>query len=173
MTRAILLAATLILSTHLAHGRLGETVGELEARYGHSIQTVEPLPGEESVAFYKYQDFGIKVTFVNGKSAQEIYIHQDRKTPLSEREIQSFLDLNSMGERWEKSSKHWFAKIEADEIGWRLGGPDPKDWVALAVYFPKPLGDVAPWLSVETIEYARKHRPISSNQSMKPRPQTK
>ena len=171
--RAILLAAALVLSTHQAHGRLGETAGELEARYGQSIKTFESLPaGEESLA-YKYNDFSIKVTFVDAKSAQEIYIHQDRKTPLNEKEIQSFLDLNSMGKRWEKSSKYWFAKIEADEIGWRLGGPDPKDWVALAVYFPKPLGDVAPWLSVETIEYARKHRPISSNQSMKPRPQTK
>jgi hypothetical protein len=162
MMRAILLAASLILSVHQAHARLGETAAELEARYGHSIgQRLER--GEES-RVYKYEDFSIKVTFLNGKSAQEIYIHQDRKTPLSEKEIQSFLDLNSMGKRWEKYSKHWVAEIEADEIGWRLGGPDVKDWVAVAIYFPKPLADAAPWLSVETIEYARKHRPNSSNQ---------
>jgi hypothetical protein len=156
MMRAKLLAAALVLSTHQAHGRLGETAGELEARYGQSIKTFDSLPaGEESLA-YKYNDFSIKVTLVDGKSAQEIYIHQDRKTPLNEKEIQSFLDLNSMGKRWEKSAK------SQEAFGWRLGGPGPKDWVALAIYFPKPSGDVAPWLCVETIQYAKKHRSLSN-----------
>ena len=88
------------------------------------------------------------VTFIDGKSAQEIYVHRDLKTPLSETEIQSFLDLNSAGKRWEKSN----------EIPvWSLGGPEPKDWLAMAAYFPKSPQYVAPGLGIMTILYAKKH----------------
>src|SRR6266581_2877704 len=100
----MLLAAVLMLSTHHTFGRLGETPGELETRYGRGSKTVEAQPGEVALE-YKYKDFLIMVTFIDGKSVQEIYVHRDLKTPLSETEIQSFLDLNSTGKRWEKSSE--------------------------------------------------------------------
>ena len=74
MLRAIfLVAAGLMLSAHHTHGRLGETAGELEARYGRGSKTADAQPGEAALE-YKYKDFLIMVTFVGGKSAQEIYV---------------------------------------------------------------------------------------------------
>src|SRR5258708_4183043 len=144
MLRAIiLLAVALMLSSRHAQGRLGETTTELETRYGPGSRTVEAQPGEAALE-YKYKDFLIMVTFVDGKSAQEIYVHRDLKTPLTDSEIQSFLDLNSMGKQWEKSP----------EIPvWSLGGPDPKDWLAMAAYFPKSPQYVAPGLGIMTAAY--------------------
>jgi hypothetical protein len=148
MLRAIILfAVVLMLSSHHAQGRLGETATELETRYGPGSRTVEAQPGEAALE-YKYKDFLIMVTFIDGKSAQEIYVHQDLKTSLSETEIQLFLDLNALGKHWEKSP----------EIPvWSLGGSEPKDWIAMAAYFPKSPQYVAPGLGIMTIAYAKKH----------------
>jgi hypothetical protein len=149
----ILLALTLTLSSHLAKGRLGETAGELETRYGPGRKTIEAPLGEAAVE-YKDKDFLVMVTFVDAKSTQEIYVHQDLKTPLADGEIQSFLDLNSMGKHWEKSP----------EIPvWSLGGPEPKDWIAMAAYFPKSPQYLAPGLAVMTIDYAKKHGYVPKN----------
>ena len=143
----ILFAAAVGLFARPANGRLGDTAAELETRYGRGTKTVEAQLGEAALE-YKYKDFLVMVTFVDGKSAQEIYVHQDMKTALSESEIQSFLDLNAFGKHWEKSP---------DIPVWSLGGSEPKDWIAMAAYFPKSPRYVAPGLGIMTIAYAKTH----------------
>jgi len=148
MLRAyLLLVASVIVSSSHLDARLGETPGELETRYGGGATTIDAPLGEAALK-YKYKDYLIMVTFVDGKSAQEIYVHQDFRTELSKVEIQSFLDLNAFGRQWERSP---------DIPVWSLGGTEPKDWIAMAAYY-KPPQHVAPGLGIMTIDYAKKHR---------------
>jgi hypothetical protein len=130
-----------------ASARLRDTKAQVEERFGRSTKTAQAQPGEEALE-YRYKDFIVIVTFVAGKSEQEIFVHQDLKTPLSDSEIQSLLDMNSFGQRWEKS-----AEIPV----WSLAGSDPHGWVALAAYFPKSPQYVAPGLGIMTADYAKKH----------------
>jgi len=107
MFRAITLIFLIVsVSAHDAPARLSETKAQLDARYGPSVKKLQADPGEEMFE-YRHADFFVVVTLVRGKSESEIYAHQDGKTPLSEREIQSFLDINSFGKHWErKISRH-------------------------------------------------------------------
>ena len=144
---ATLICASAWLITQHADARLGETKAELDARYGPSVKRLEADPGEEMLE-YRHKDLFVLVTFVQGKSESEIYGHQDGKTPLSQNEIQSFLNINSFGKHWEKSP----------EIPvWSLGGSDPRTWVALAAYYPKSPHIIAPGLGIMTTGYAKQH----------------
>jgi hypothetical protein len=126
---------------------LRDTKAQVEARYGHSNKAAEAQSGEEALE-YRYKDFIVIVTFVGGKSAQEMFVHQDFKTPLTESEIKLLLDMNSLGQRWEKSP----------EIPvWSLGRSDPHTWLALAAYLQKSPQYVAPGLGIMTADYAKKH----------------
>lgn len=143
-------ATAFVLACALAHQAgacLHETTAQIEGRYGRSTKPAQAQPGEEARE-YRYKDFIVIVTFVEGKSAQELFVHQDFKSPLSDSEIQSLLDMNSLGQRWEKSP---------DIPVWSLGGDDPHTWVALAAYFPKSPQYVAPGLGIMTADYAKKH----------------
>jgi hypothetical protein len=134
-------------STQPLLARLGETKGQLDARYGASVKQLKADSGEEMFE-YRHSDFFVVVTFVRGKSESEIYAHQDGKTPLSEKEIKSFLNINSFGKHWERSP---------DIPVWSLGGSDPSTWIALAAYYPKSPNIVAPGLGIMTITYAKQH----------------
>ena len=148
MFRAITLIFLIVsVSAHDAPARLSETKAQLDARYGPSVKKLQADPGEEMFE-YRHADFFVVVTLVRGKSESEIYAHQDGKTPLSEREIQSFLDINSFGKHWERSP---------DIPVWSLGGSDPSTWIALAAYYPKSPHIVAPGLGIMTITYAKQH----------------
>lgn len=126
---------------------LRETKDEIQRRYGQSENAPQSPSGDESVE-YRYKDFIVIVTFVAGKSEQEIFFHRDLKTPLSEGEIQSLLALNSFGQQWERSP---------ELPVWSLGGSDPRNWVALAAYYPQSAQHAAPALGIMTTDYARKH----------------
>src|SRR4051794_18483918 len=90
MSRGLtILTACLVVWAHQANARLGETPGELGTRYGGGAKTIDAPPGETALE-YKYKDFLIMITFVDGKSAQEIYVHHDLKTELSDSESSRF-----------------------------------------------------------------------------------
>ncbi len=146
MMRALTLICVLAcLSIQDAHARLFETEREVLARYGGIAKKLKAGPGEEMFV-YQQGDFFVVVAFVNGKSAMEVYGHRDGKTPLSTKEMRSFLDLNSFGQHWRKSP---------DIPLWSLGGWNPRSWTALAACYPKS-PHTAPGLGVMTFSYARK-----------------
>jgi hypothetical protein len=144
---ATLIFVSACLITQHAGARLGETKAQLDARYGRSVKKLQADPGEEMFE-YRHKDLFVLVTFVHGKSEMEIYAHQDGKTPLTQNEIESFLNINSFDKRWEKS-----AEIPV----WSLGGSDPRTWIAMAAYYPKSPHIIAPGLSIMTTGYAKQH----------------
>src|SRR5262249_58817919 len=131
MLRALIVGGLLALAASRANARLWETIPQTEARYGRALQTFPgDAPGEEERK-YRYKDFYILVTFLDGRSDDEWYFHMDGKTPLSDGEIQFFLSMASGGKRWQKSSD------VRDEPAWTLGGSSLERWSALAVSYPQ------------------------------------
>jgi hypothetical protein len=150
MLRALTLAVLLALVTSRANARLWETIPQTEARYGHSLQTFPgDAPGEEERK-YRYKDFYILVTFLDGQSDEEWYFHVDGKAPFSDREIQFFLSMTSGGKPWQKSSD------VSDEPVWTLGGSSVESSKAIAAYYPKLPGTTIPGFGIYTIARAKK-----------------
>ena len=150
MLRALILAALLALVASRANARLWETIPQTEARYGHVLQTFRgDAPGEEERK-YRYKDFYILVTFLDGRSDDEWYFHMDGKTPLNDGEIQFFLSMTSNGKPWQKSND------VSDEPMWALGGSKVESWKAVAAYFPKLPGTTIPGFGIYTIARAKK-----------------
>ena len=147
MLRALILVALLALVTSRANARLWETISQTETRYGSALQTfLGDNPAEEQRK-YRYKDFYILVTFVNGRSEDEWYFHLDGKTPLSEQDIQFFLSMTSDGKPWQKPS---------DELVWTLGGSSIENWKAVAAYYPKLPGTSIPGLGIYTLVGAKR-----------------
>ena len=77
MLRTLILGALLALVTSRANARLWETIPQIEARYGHALETSPgDAPGEEDRK-YRYKDFYVLVTFLYGRSDVEWYFHTD------------------------------------------------------------------------------------------------
>ena len=148
MLRALILAALLALAASRANARLWETIPQTEARYGRALQTFPgDAPGEEQRK-YRYKDFYVLVTFLDGRSDDEWYFHMDGKTPLNDGEIQFFLSMTSGGKPWQKSR-------DVSDV-WALGGSNVESWKAVAAYFPKLLGTTIPGFGIYTIARAKK-----------------
>jgi hypothetical protein len=146
MLRALTLTALIMLVSSRATARLWETVPQTEARYGRALQTFPgDAPGEEERK-YRYKDFYVLVTFLDGRSDDEWYFHVDGKTPLGDREIQFFLSMTSGGKPWQNPS----------ELLWTLGGSSVESWKAVAAYFPKLPGTTIPGFGIYTIARAKK-----------------
>src|SRR5262249_20024110 len=146
MLRALILAALLALAASRANARLWETIPQTEARYGRALQTFPgDAPGEEERK-YRYKDFYILVTFLDGRSDDEWYFHMDGKTPLSDVEIQFFLSMTSGGKPWRNPS----------ELLWTLGGSSLESSKAVAAYYPKLPGTTIPGFGIYTIARAKK-----------------
>ena len=144
MLRAITLVAVLAIGSAHVHARLWETIAQTEARYGKSVAK---FPGEqrgEEERKYRYKDFYILVTFLNGRSDDEKYFHTDAKTAFNERDIQFFLKMTSDGKAWQKS--------ETLPI-WTLGGSAVDSWKAIAAHYPKAS---VPGFGISTMTRAKK-----------------
>src|SRR6516164_11688700 len=146
MLRALILAALLALVTSRANARLWETISQTEARYGGALQTFTGDNPAEEQRKYRYKDFYVLVTFLDGRSDDEWYFHVDGKTPLGDREIQFFLSMTSGGKPWQNPS----------ELLWTLGGSSVESWKAVAAYFPKLPGTTIPGFGIYTIARAKK-----------------
>jgi hypothetical protein len=148
MLRTLILAALLALAASRANARLWETIPQTEARYGRALQTFPgDAPGEEERK-YRYKDFYVLVTFLDGRSDDEWYFHMDGKTPLSDREIQFFLSMTSGGKPWQKSR-------DVSDM-WSLGDSNVESWKAMAAYYPKLPGTTIPGFGIYTIARAKK-----------------
>jgi hypothetical protein len=146
MLRALTIIGLLALVIPRAEARLWESIAQTEARYGRALQKFPgDAPGEEERK-YRYKDFYILVTFLDGHSDDEWYFHVDGKTPLSERDIQFFLSMTSDRKPWQNPS----------ELLWTLGGSSLESSKAVAAYYPKLPGTAIPGFGIYTIARAKK-----------------
>ena len=104
-------------------------------------------PGEEERK-YRYKDFYILVTFLDGRSDDEWYFHVDGKTAISDSEIQFFLSMTSGGKPWQKSN-------DVSDM-WSLGDSSVESWKAVAAYYAKLPGTTIPGFGIYTIARAKK-----------------
>ncbi len=142
MLRTLLfLFSSLIASSVTA--RLWETESEIEARYSKPVEKSEDFLEQGKLYTYRFKGFLVMITFEDGKSQNEFYIHEDRKAPFTEKEIQFFLDLNSMGDQWHK---------DTNDPMWILG-----DRKALAAYYEHLGRSDTPGLSICTNDHAKRH----------------
>ena len=91
-----------------AHARLGETVAQIEARYGKPSETSSN--GVRSSASYSKDGIAVKVDFVNRASWQETYCkpsadQQGAFEPFLRKEIDAFLEANAAGQAWDGPTK--------------------------------------------------------------------
>lgn len=74
-----------------AQGRIGETEGQIQARYGEAISVMSPQPGGGLTKCYPANPFLVSVTFLNGRSVREMIVKND-KSKMDDAEIQRFLE---------------------------------------------------------------------------------
>ena len=146
MLRALTLFVVAAVVVPRADARLWETIAQTEGRYGRALQKFAGERRGEEERKYRYKDFYILVTFLDGRSDDEKYFHVDGKTPFSDRDIQFFLNMTSGGKPWRKSS---------DLEVWTLGGATPENWKALAAYYPKVPGTTIPGFGICTYTRAK------------------
>ena len=93
--------SALLLCGVTAFARIGETEAQIEKRYG------KPTSSSPSTKGYFYNDFFIIVTFDNGVSGIETYEKRNR-APLSDVEIESLLEANGGGTKWQEPIRNGF-----------------------------------------------------------------
>jgi hypothetical protein len=148
MCRVITLAAVVtMLLPRFAHARLWETVAQIESRFGPPVQTWPRKAGEQDRR-YRYKQYRILVTYADGKSASELYMHADSAAPFADAEVKSLLAEHSLGNRWERPRA---------EPMWYMTAPGKSEQIAAAAYYPKlpRVGD--PAFTILTATYARRH----------------
>jgi len=87
------------LSAPTASAYLWESQAVIE-RYGQPIKTTG-YPDDRAYT-YAFENFQIEIKFFDHVSHEETYSHSDRKTALSDSDIQHILEMNSAGSRWRK-----------------------------------------------------------------------
>ena len=101
-----------------AHARLGETVAQVEARYGKpdlpkkNASASNREPTENPLRHYLHDGIIIEVRFLNGISVEETYrqtVRDDRNdVHLSKKDIETILNANSNGRLWtDEKNGHW------------------------------------------------------------------
>lgn len=100
---ALLLTLILTLAA-TASARIGETVEQLDARYGKPIRTTAGPTGAARFEKRTYKNEGLEIAvFVYlGRSHQEIFKKPDGE--LSQEQVQKILTDNSFGSQWERTS---------------------------------------------------------------------
>ncbi len=57
----------------VAHARLGETIAQIEVRYGKPIKGSDPIKPAVIAGCYMKAGYGIVIGFMNGKSCYEVF----------------------------------------------------------------------------------------------------
>jgi hypothetical protein len=104
--RLIISLVAAFIAAASCNAALMETPKQLVARYGKPFR----VDGGGSVQLFRTRTFTINVNFIERKSRSETYIPRVRRL-LTQREIDSFLQLNSFGSIWPPAP---------DQGGWRL-----------------------------------------------------
>ena len=148
MLRAHILIFVVAVLSSRADARLWETVAQAETRFGRPVEISRgQAPGEEDRR-YAWKDFVVLVTYVGGKTENELYAHREIRKPFSDGEVQSLLKISSAG-KWSRPGS---------ERIWYLIGSDGKTQIAAAAYFPKLPRVNAPAFMAFTVSYSRRHR---------------
>jgi hypothetical protein len=95
---------TLFAGCALAHGDLGDTLPQIEARYGPAQETKQDVTTGALVKYYVHDGFGIAVKFLESKSQSESYI-KGRKADFTDPEIAALLKANALGSDWQSVYK--------------------------------------------------------------------
>jgi hypothetical protein len=109
---AVMMKATLfclLLVTTTAYARLGETVQEVETRYGKPLRNFKSESPATVAKVYEKNGFRIIVGFYQDKSYYEQFWKPDPKKPnsflpISETERETLLRANCAGCQWEKNT---------------------------------------------------------------------
>lgn len=145
MKRLLLIALLLAGAGSQAIAALGETLAEVEARYGKPVTVENGRTGRESKRFYKHDGYRITVRFLDGKSHFEEYTKEDlANMAISDDEMKALLMKNCLGLEWTR-----LRSTQSDpmmEKNWELNIPDRTVAVASSKF---PYGK----LTVATAEY--------------------
>ena len=95
---------SLIAGCAAAYGDLGDTLTQIEARYGAAQETKRDETTGALVKYYLHDGFGIAVKFLESRSQSETYI-KGRRSDFSDSEIASLLKANAMGSDWQSVYK--------------------------------------------------------------------
>ena len=136
------LVVTLLLP-RLAHARLWETVAQIESRFGPPVHIWRLKSGEQDRS-YRYKRYQVLITYTNGRSANELYMHADA-TAFTDTEVNSLLREHSLGNRWERPLA---------EPMWYMRAPGKRERIAAAAYYPKLPRVGEPAFTVLTTTYA-------------------
>jgi hypothetical protein len=126
-----------------AVARLWNTEAQIEKRYGAPTKKIETNQAVGNLYTYQYKQFQIVVTYVNGQSEMERYIHAADNQPLTRREISYFLSVNCFGGRWVYDE---FLPV------WVLG-----NFKAMAMAYSKVPELNKPGLAIYTAAYGQQH----------------
>ena len=76
-----------------ANARVGETEGQIRARYGEAITVISSQPGAGLTKCYSSNPFLVSVTFLNGRSVREMIV-KNNKSEIADAEIKNLLELS-------------------------------------------------------------------------------
>jgi hypothetical protein len=100
MQRRVIAFAAAFVFLGSAQARLGETEGQIAARYGNPIALLPTRGGEPGVTrCYSAEGFIVSVTFVSGNSVREIFAKPDR-SKIGAAEIHAALKTNARDSAW-------------------------------------------------------------------------
>src|SRR5262245_7088782 len=108
---AILTVAVSLALCRPAQARLGQTQQEVTEEMGKPVKVESAPKTGESTCVYQFKKFGVVVTFINGKSQQEIFLKTDG-SELTAEDLAEGLKLNVGESKWIE------AKGEPPVRGW-------------------------------------------------------
>lgn len=172
---------TVVLTSGLAHARLGENASQCQVRYGAPImdttglnQKAPLIPGMPHAIYY-HQGWVIRVAFLNGESASIKYCKVSLTSWGSEIHSSEFALIRaaeSQGLAWQQPSKAHVWTMATDQNG-NVHPTDPKNsgqiwnrldgaqailqpgWTAVTVQTPAAAKLLSAWKSPQRIVFAR------------------
>lgn len=126
----IVASCALASQTSTVFARVGETEAQIEARYGKSIADTAKVKPDlrddlgNPIRFYFFRDFTITVSFVNGRSASELFakfknhIPSDQWETMTEDEVDAILAAyKDSGVKWKRADE--FAAAGQRPLSWK------------------------------------------------------
>ncbi len=98
---SIMLAAALLATS--ASARIGETVEQIEQRYGRAVSSPNRKLAPVEIRVYRFSGMIIAVSFIDGCSEGEAFSKAD-ESEFTTNEINLLLEANAGGMKWSKSA---------------------------------------------------------------------
>jgi hypothetical protein len=154
MLRVITLAGVaMVLSIASGYARLWETKAEITARFGKPLRIDKDSAGD--LYTYRFQQFNVVVTFLDGKSQSELYVRSDYTSRFTQQQVQQILSMNTLRETSWRTSEGTFALVP------KAGGHP----VAVGAYSPDTS---PPVVGVCTADFVKKSGWLPGNQKKIP-----